>query len=227
MIYQLGNNTFSGKESIIKYFQKFHHNHAVGTLLPNEQRLVMIDLIKWHPEYDTWDVDDNVEFKIGKDGWGNKNYWVKKTNGEWEMFSYRKCKNAQSKEKNQRKNVQAAARSSIRAQIDNHRIMNPDCVLCGVSYSLDDASKPIEVDHDFEQLTFQTILDNYLNEVQKKYTDFQLEPTPFGHRFNEADDISWSNYHQEHAILRSLCRECHAKGPGLHRLRQLGLAPPS
>lgn len=220
MIYQLGNNTFSGKESITKYFQKFHHNHAVGTLLPDEQRLVMIDLIKWHPEYDTAfkeSIDDNVEFKIGKDGWNNKNYWVKKINGEWEMFSYRKCKNSQSKEKNQRTNVQAAARASIRAQIDNYRMMNPNCVFCGIS-------EKIEVDHNFDKLTFQTMLDNY---CQKKYTDFQLEATPFGHRFNAEDDISWSNYHQEHAILRSLCRECHAKGPGLHRRRQLEHFQPS
>lgn len=223
MIYQLGNNTFSGKESIIKYFQKFHYNHAVGTLLPDEQRLVMIDLIKWHPEYDTAfkeSIDDNVEFKIGKDGWGNKNYWMKKTNGEWEMFSYRKCKNAQSKEKDKKTNVQNSARASIRDQIDNHRMMNPECVFCG-------SSKNIEVDHNFEQLTFQTMLENYLNEVQKKYTDFQLESTPFGHRFNDDDDISWFNYHQEHAILRSLCRECHSKGQGLHPRLRLEHSPPS
>lgn len=220
MIYQLGNNTFSGKESIKKYFQNFHYNHTVGTLLPDEQRLVMIDLIKWHPEYDTWDVDDNVEFKIGCDGFNNKNYWVKKTNGEWEMFSYQKCKNAQSKEKNQITNVQKSARASIKAQQNAHRMMNPECVLCG-------SMEKIEVDHHFEQLTFQTMLDNYLDEVQKKYTDFQLESTPFGHRFNTEDDISWSNYHQEHAILRSLCRTCHSKGPSLHRRRQLEHSQPS
>lgn len=202
MIYKLGDNDFKTKAKIKTYFQNFYRTHTVGTLLPQEQRRVMIDLIKWHPDYDTWDVNDDVQFKIGKDEYGTKNFWVLKTSGDWEVFSYNTCIASQTKEKHKRKNVIASARHAIKEQINSFRDSNPECVKCG-------STKNIEIDHNFETLTFQTMLDNFLEAEKKNYSDFQLVSTPSGHRFNVCDKKTWEEYHRSNCQLRSLCFDCH------------------
>ena len=200
--YVLGKQTFSTKSAIKTYFQDFYRDHSVGTLLPREQRRVMRDLITWHPNYDEWNVDRRVKFKIGKDDYGSKNFLVRNTEKEWEVFSYNKCIAAQSKEKNQRKTVIQAARWAIKEQINEFRKNNLICIKCG-------SSTKIEIDHNFETLTFQTMLDTFLEVKQKKYSDFQLISRSSGHQFNEEDWEAWEAYHRDNCQLRSLCWSCH------------------
>ena len=109
MKYQLGNSTFSNQKAIRTYFQNYYRANSVGTVLQGDHNAVMIDLIKRHPEYDeTW----ANEFTIGVDAWGAKNFQCGNI-----TFSYNKCILSQSKEKNQKKNVQNSARVAIECQI--------------------------------------------------------------------------------------------------------------
>ena len=104
MPYQLGTQIFRTKPDITKYFQSYHNSHEVGTILEGEHKAVMTDLIKKHPDYDEWDVQGEIEFKVDIDDYKNKKYLMK--NGdEWYSFSYIKCIKSGTKENNIKANV--------------------------------------------------------------------------------------------------------------------------
>ena len=207
MPYQLGTQIFRTKPDITKYFQSYHNSHEVGTILEGEHKAVMTDLIKKHPDYDEWDVQGEIEFKIDIDDYRNKKYLMK--NGdEWYSFSYIKCIKSGTKETNIRANVINASRKAIKGQIlefrEQHRQDNLfQCDTCCEYF------ETIDVDHDFSQITFQTLLDNFLLDKKKEFKSFKLVKTPNGHLFNSIDCDEWCEYHKKHAILRLLCRKCH------------------
>lgn len=207
MPYQLGTRIFKTKPDITKYFQSYHNSHIVGTILEGEHKIVMTDLIKRHPNYDEWDVRGEIEFKLNMDGYGNKNYLMK--NGdEWYSFSYIKCIKSGTKENNIKANVNNAAREAIRNQIlefrEQHKKNNLfQCDTCCKYF------ETIDVDHDFSQITFQTLLNKFMNIKKKEFKSFELVETPNGSLFNSIDCDEWCQYHKKHAILRLLCRHCH------------------
>jgi frataxin-like iron-binding protein CyaY len=200
MKYTLGGKVFNNQKEIKLYFQNYYRENDVGTILEGEYAAVMTDLIKRHPNYDdTW----SNKFTIGLDGWNTKNF----QSGE-RQFSYNKCIVGASPSKNQKKNVQNSARVAIEDQIRAHRSMSRiagtyQCELCQGMFI------KVDVDHNFEIITFQTLLTNYMIEYKCDYDDFQLISTKCGNTFNKTECQRWVAYHAQHAVLRCLCRECH------------------
>lgn len=232
MKYQLAKQKFKTKPEITKYFQDFYRTHSVGTKLPKSHRRAMRDLITYHPTYFTWNLPRKPKFKVGRDGFGAKNFWIT-TNDTgplvedgWCIFSYNKCikglprtgavgkargSDPVKQQKNRRDNVIGAARGAIKEQIEEFRMSQRisgnrwECVLCKLEV------RKVDIDHHFDKLTFQTMLDNWLESLGNTYEDFDLISTKRGHIFDEEDMDLWSEYHRENAKLRCLCWTCHKK----------------
>ena len=165
MPYQLGTQIFRTNPDITKYVQSYHNSHDVGTILEGEHKAVMTDLIKKHPNYDEWDVQGNIKFKIDMDEYGNKKYLMK-NGAAWHSFSYIKCIKSGIKETNIRDNLINASRKAIKNQISEFREQNKknnlfQCCACCEYF------KTIDVDHNFSQITFQNLLDNCMC-IEKK-----------------------------------------------------------
>jgi hypothetical protein len=207
MTYQFGLTIFKTKTEITKYFQSYHNSNEVGTILKGDHKAVMTDLIKKHPNYDKWNVQEDVEFKIDIGEYGEKKYLMKNGN-EWQSFSYIKCIKSGSKENNIKSNVMRAARNAINDQIMEYRENNKEndlykCSTCCKYF------KNIDVDHDFKELTFKTMFNNFMSIKKKEYQSFKLIKNTNGSFFNSIDCNEWCNYHKNQAILRLLCRKCH------------------
>jgi hypothetical protein len=218
MGYEYGSKVFRTKTDIIKYFQAYHNSHDIGTILEGEYKSIMADLIKNHPIYDEWNIQEDIEFKIDLDDHKNKKYLIKNGN-EWHTFSYLKCIKGGTKETNIRINVINAARRAINDQIVEFRKscrednLNSKPIFKDLKvfkcHTCCEYFKTIDVDHDFSQMTFQTILNNFIRFKKKEFTSFELVKTPNGSLFNSIDHNEWSEYHKKYAILRLLCRNCH------------------
>ena len=211
MKYTLGNKEFKNKDAIKKYFQEYHNKYSIGTILNGEYKDVMIDLVKWHPNYDDWNINGPVEFKIHYDCFGNKNYRMM-SNGEWndESFSYIKCIRKPTKENNHRRNVISASRNAIMSQIEEYR--NSQCTQQGYLCEICNTyvyKEDIHIDHNFDKLTFQQILDDFLKENGKTYNDLKVMSKNTLQQFDNSDREEWSKYHQSRAMLRCLCIKCH------------------
>ena len=200
----LGNKPFRTKKLIIEYFQQYHNTNDNGTILDDEHHNVMFDLLKWHPIYKKWNISptSNIIFKLGIDDYNNKfyEYW---TDGQWHSFSYLTCIKSESEEKYHKSNCISAFRDAIRPQIVKFREENNVCCNCGVFENL-------EVDHKYDEMPFKTLIQNYLDDTKTDYKDYELTSHyASGDTLSNKDDIAWKSYHQENAILRSLCRSCH------------------
>ena len=221
MVYEYGNQKFRTKADIVKYFQVYHNARDVGDVLEGDHKAVMIDLIKNHPNYDEWDVNGDVEFRIEIDEYKNKRYTIRHVarddlGSTWHSFSYRKCIKGGSKEKNKRSNVMNAARKAIKDQILEFREQYKDegetlpykCAICCGKF------KSIDVDHDFSKITFLTLLNDFIR-INKNglIQSFDLIDTPNGSILNPIDCDEWRQYHKKYAILRLLCRKCHQNKP--------------
>lgn len=208
MPYTLGNKLFRTKKAIIQYFQTYHNSHEVGTILTGEHHAVMFDLIKMHPLYDEW--ASVTKFRICKDLY-NMMYYQSHSESGWQTFSYLKCIRNHSKAKNTRFNVINAGRRAIQRQIDEYRFENVvddmfwKCAKCNEFFT------SVDIDHNYEIITFQTLLDNFISEYNKHYDDFNLINSCDGHIFNDEDKQLWNDYHRTNAVLRCLCRTCHQK----------------
>ena len=206
MTFALGSKEFRTKKEIQNYFKKYHDSRKVGTVLQGEQLSVMEDLIRRHPTYDEMSLPDDLKFRIWSDPYKNKTYQVR-GHHEWEVFSYLKCIKGATKSKNHRSNVISAARREIRDQIvafrkakeiDNLYI----CEICGKK------TNDVDIDHNFEVITFQRLLDDFLKSKKTTYDQIKITHIPTGgHVLTSPDE--WATYHQENAILRCICRDCH------------------
>ena len=190
------------KKAMILYAQNYKSNNPVDTEIEDKSLIYFKELITRHPHYDEWELSNPMRFKISKDGWGNKNFSLLTADKEWFQFSYRKCVANKSKSHNARTNVISACRVAVYDQIRNFRDNNEHiCDVCELP-----TLKP-DVDHHFEKITFQKILNNFV--ANKSYTDYKLIKDDRGHHLNELDKKEWQDYHREHAILRLLCKSCH------------------
>ena len=223
MPYSLGNKTFKTKKTIIEYFQKYHNSNDIGTILDEEHHNVMRDLIKWHPEYDEWNISDtsNIKFKINIDDYKNKFYEIW-NNDKWIFYSYLKCIKSDNKKKNHEINCLNAFRVAIKPQIDKFKEDNKIlteiddiegipiyknqwlCISCLETFD------SIDIDHKYDELSFKKLVQDFLIYTNKDYKDFKMTShIASGHTLSKKDSNIWETYHKENAILRCLCRICH------------------
>ena len=207
MPYFIGTQKFKTKDEIRKYFKNYHDNTQVGTILQGGYKAVMNDLIKWHPEYNNWNITTEPEFKINLDFYKNKNYSCL-NNGLWNVVSYIKWIKGGSIENNHYHNVVKSARKAIEDDIIAFRVSNCNngyykCEICKNEY------KNIEVDHVFDVITFKQLLSNFIKTENKNYKDFKLIYEKEFHLFNKDDEHKWIKFHNIHAQLRCLCLSCH------------------
>lgn len=203
MPYTLGQKDFKSKKDITKYFKTYKETKQENDILEEPYKSVMVDLVSWHPNYNEKWVDETTEFKIGIDSYGLKNFRIKNKNG-WSVFSYLKCIRAHTPEKNHRFNVQRACRKAIKKQIEEFKSEAEqngfwECEIDGNMY----LGYEIHVDHNFEIITFQQLLDNFLDTLGKSYLDIKLISTD-GHLLGKQDKKDWREYHRLYCVLRCI-----------------------
>jgi hypothetical protein len=204
MPYILGNKNFKTKKLITEYFQSYHNANDSGTILDAEHHDVMFDLLKWHPMYYKWNIlpISNIIFRLNIDDYGNKfyEYWH---DGEWHSFSYLTCIKRESAAKYHKANCISAFRDAIRPQIRKFREDNHVCCNCG-------GLENIEVDHNYNEMPFKTLIQNFLYYTRTDYSDYELTSHyASGDTLSKEDSDKWESYHRGRAILRCLCRSCH------------------
>lgn len=204
MPYILGNRNFRTKKLITEYFQSYHNANDSGTILDDEHHDVMFDLLKWHPIYYKWNIlpTSKIVFKLNIDDYKNK-FYVFLHDGQIKSFSYLICIRRPTEEQYHKKNCKDAFRYSIRPQIIKFREDNDVCCNCG-------SIENIDVDHKYDEMPFEKLIQDFLNYTNTKYSDYELTSHYAScDTFSKEDSEKWEDYHKEHAILRCLCRTCH------------------
>jgi 5-methylcytosine-specific restriction endonuclease McrA len=229
MKYSLGSKVFNTKKSVKAYFKNIIIFNAVGSRLEKESRRVLRDLITYHPEYDKWKPDGKLVFKVDVDNYKSKTFWYQeKYTTPWHVFSYSKCirglpttpiigacmlgtdERAIVYKRYRRRLVQDCARIAIQEQIYDFKSKRVkegqyQCALCGYMFTR------VDCDHTFDVITFQQLLDNWLNSSGRIYSTIKFDSTTYGRVFQADASADWQAYHREHAVLRLLCRACHTK----------------
>ena len=201
--YQLGTRVFKRKEDIRKYFKTYLQNNDACTYLTGEYKSAMSSLIKWHPNYDeTWDTN----FRIMP---GIKN--TKAFANDNGIFSYGRCVDRQSQQKNNAKILMSACRHCIHPDIKQFKLDNLKdgrirCSIDGNYYNPSD----IHTDHDFDKITFKELVNNW--ELLHTDTIKIISINEGGHTLDEPYKSSWINYHRKHAILRNIFKTYNLRG---------------
>lgn len=219
MKYLLSDKQFKTKSEIKLFFKKYKDDNEVGTILQGLEHSVMFDLIKWHPSYNEWGYgglnESKLIFKIAKDIKYKKQttFSVTDVNRTW-AFSYLKCIRAGTKETNKKHNVLRAARESINYQIhdfkDKCKINNLyECSIDKNFYS----KKDIHVDHNFEVITFQRLIENFLKYKTLTYCNAPLTRDKYDHScFPLEFKKEWLVFHKEYAVLRCIHKKYNLRG---------------
>ena len=88
--YTFGTENFSTKSKIKEYIHGCLVNGSIGDMILDPVRGVMSELIKHHPSYSEWNVQ-NPAFRIGIDPQGNRVVTICDTGNKNGIFSYAKC----------------------------------------------------------------------------------------------------------------------------------------
>ena len=171
----------------------------------------MCDMLKNHPNYNSWVHKDPQGFKITRSK-KNKALQVHvKLNGKWRIVSWVACaKGRVIRKPNEANQMTQAMRFSIRKQIKMWRNAignshNPKCTLCNCN-----VKNSLEVDHFPEK--FCSLRDSFLktiNETPSIYWD--KKNTTYRFSKNESVNTKWQKYHLKHASYRWLCGDCNKK----------------
>ncbi|MGJ5634951.1 DCL family protein [Nostoc sp. CALU 1950] len=173
-------------------------------VLESQEASVVYDLLLLHPEVDSKigigikqiEVRESPQRK-------NKCFWVIREDGSTVDFSAEKCKYNMSRLIEKRR--KSAYREAVGGQTGvylKQRGSSQVCDICGLSNEL-------HVDH--HKPLFSKLISDFEKDRTGIPTEFQeATGTYFSKQFCKDDKEyreSWCSYHQQHAVLRLLCRE--------------------
>lgn len=210
MKYTVQNREFKNKEEIKKYIRKMADNYRDKTLLSEEDRDFMIEIIKLH---------DEAEDKIGcgiKDIWIQKNppyntrgFWFVRKDDTVSDFSWIKC--IDKPKDHQKRDFYAACRTAVKPQIRSFRdkaFYKTDKITCPLSGEIL-TKYNCHVDHIYPD-TFQNLVKNFIEEYNLDIHSVKIEPTKDGEietKFKHRDiEELFCNYHLAHAKLRIISK---------------------
>lgn len=206
----LGSVSFTTKKAMRLHFQQMLRSHSVGDELDPIELEQFKALADRHPSR-MCDPPAISGVHIGNGYLGTINFVLDFEDGTEECISYIKCVNAKPKKKYVRDRVQTCARLVVADQIYAFRDATPlVCSVTGEELKRDDS----HVDHDFNILTFQTILDGWLTANAWNYEDIKIikcgvtEMNTFSPKFRR----SWQSWHMKHATLRMIKKSINLSG---------------
>ncbi len=225
-MYTYGGKSFKTQKDVKLFCQlllKTEH-----TLNTSDSR-VMKDLIVRHPNYNSktqildfdtvcFDISKPIKFKVEKNAMFQSKCFFIMQNNKCSDFSYNKCITKSTAESNQRHNVLHTGRTLIRPQIKEYikKIqLENQSYMCAITNQILPRSM-IHVDHDFTQITFLQLVDDWLLTINKTYADIKVLETKnneydFSYTFSDEYTESWVNYHREHAKLRAIHKTINLK----------------
>lgn len=174
-------------------------------VLEGQELAVAFDLLLLHP-----DADNKIGLGVKQIEvrWSRQRthfcFWVVREDGTIDDFSYEKCKYRLDRLIVKRR--ESAYREAVVDQTWKYRfVQNKSKQFCEICKSDQD----LQVDHD------KPLFSSLISDFEKNRTDIPKEfqdatGTYFSKRFCEKDSEyqqSWQQYHQQHAVLRLLCKE--------------------
>ncbi|MBD2450931.1 DCL family protein [Nostoc sp. FACHB-152] len=175
-------------------------------VLEGQELALVFDLLLLHPDANNkiGTGVKQIEVKPSRQRTDYNCFWVVREDGTIDDFSYQKCK--YNLDRLIVKRRESAYREAVVNQTWEYRFVQTNskqvCEICG-------ASQGLQVDHD------QPLFSTLINDFEKNRTDIPKEfedatGTYLSKRFCEKDSEyqkSWQQYHQQHAVLRLLCKK--------------------
>ena len=182
---------------------------SVKSSHPQLYEILTKDVIPFHPKYPE-KCNGMVDLAIrNNEKYGNLECWMKFANGREDNISLMKnCVTGKPQDK-----LKDACRVAIEPQTNIYRNAhkNQPCVKCNC------LSDRMEVDHNFDELTFQTLFENFMDKCKTQIPQ-EFDEHKGNHKCfkpNDSDfEKQWQQYHHDHAILRMLCYDCNRRQPG-------------
>ena len=197
------------KEYIREIINKIGPCESVKSSHPQLYEILTNDVISVHPRYPE-KCNGMVDLAIRNNKKNKKNNlegWMKFANGKEDNISLNKqCVTGRPKKSEEK--LKDAARVAIEPQINAYRKSHKrqPCVKCGILIN------KMEVDHNFDELTFQTLFENFRDECKIQIPQ-QFDEDKGNYKCFKPTDSDfekrWQQYHHDHAILRMLCFDCH------------------
>lgn len=177
---------------------------------PQLYEILTKDVIPCHPKYPE-KCNGMVDLAIrNNEKYGNLEGRIKFADGREDNISLMKdCVTGRPKKLEQ--NLKSACRVAIEPQQNAYRNAHKTqpCVKCNY------LSDRMEVDHNFDEMTFQTLFKNFMNDCKIQIPQQFDEDEGNQKCFKPIDsdfEKRWQQYHHDHAILRMLCFDCNRLG---------------
>jgi hypothetical protein len=194
-------DTFKTKKEALECLREIRDRYLDGRDLVGDDFAFMSFVLSHHP---------SVNRKIGaglsaifvavdRAGYGTLGFWVRRTDGSTDDFSWNECLRGSS----EIDKIRDAGRNAIRMQISAFRLGARDtCATCGVAAS--------SVDH---TPAFSVLIDAWIKSRNgAPETRGATASEGVGARFKyDYDAIAWADYHREHACLQILCGSCNSR----------------
>lgn len=88
---QIGNLHFPKKGDATAFFQEMLYRYDLGDKVSDEDVAILTDLVKMHPESSDKIGSGIADFSVRSGDFGTQCFWVNRTDGTTEKFSFRAC----------------------------------------------------------------------------------------------------------------------------------------
>lgn len=179
---------------------------------------VLSDMLKKHPNYETWKHKNPAAFRIERKQSKSLCLYVSfikenvpkgsSTLTKFRIVSWKSCVTGKAtKSANNANALSSAMRYAIRVQIKKIRRERPQasCDLCN-------SDSRIEIDH--YPIKFHTLRDNFIsnrNDIPQKFKWHPKRGNFIFAKDAKKFKTAWQRYHNKHASYRYLCSNCNKK----------------
>jgi len=99
-VIKINNKEFKNKTQTLSYFKKVLNSYSVGQFLSDEHQLEILDLLKFHENYEHKLGCGISKIQISTNFWSAKAFLIHRIDGSTTDFSYLKCLNPPTFERN-------------------------------------------------------------------------------------------------------------------------------
>jgi len=210
--YCLGNLTFSTKTEATKFISNYLASATPNQKIEDGDKHWIIDLFSKHPRY-AEKIYASIKEIYVKQTMGSKCFFIVVDDGCETDISYKKCLAGK---ENKKQLAISALRYSIWDQICEFKrsvFKTLEPVYCPVTNILLKKNRLTHIDHYYDVLTFQQLVENFCKE--NSIVLDEVETMSFGttrHLRDKEMEKKFQDYHKKNAVLRAISWEANIRG---------------